>query len=65
MYILDNRIFYNSRCAVYYWTPYESPFLPKYLGNREALALANTTDYLLVLGKLRIGLITAVVGSPR
>jgi len=39
--------------------------LPKYLGNREALAVANTTDYFLVLGKLRIGLITAVDGLPR
>jgi len=38
--------------------------LLKYLGNREALALANTTDYFLVLGKLRKGLTTAVVGSP-
>jgi len=39
--------------------------LPKYLGNREALALANTTDYSLVRGKFIIGLTTAVVGSPR
>jgi len=39
--------------------------LPKYLGNREVLALANTADYSLVHGKFRIGLITALVGSLR
>jgi len=39
--------------------------LLKYLGDREALASANTTDYSLVRGKFRIGLITAIVGSPR